>query len=281
MKAQHETQIAAILGVARAEIGDQQAADFARQVADEAVDFAIVVARPSELVAIRTYFPELTNVAVESNFSRFYCRGVIPMPRGGSYRVVATLLPATGNLEAAQAVGDLIRDWNPRFVVVNGLAGGLSRDTQNFGDIVASDSIVYFEPEQMSSADLEHSNRVFVADPTLLNGLLNVTDTTWRMRLPNRPDGQQRNALSPAIHVGTIASGENLISVAHVSDRLRASHRNPIAVERESAGVASAAFGAVKKVEFRSCPLKWCRSCGSIALSGGFGRDVRVPSRPT
>ncbi len=48
-----------------------------------------------------------------------------------------------GNLDAAHATADLIRDWNPRFVLVNGIAGGLNRKKQKYGDVVVSDSIIY------------------------------------------------------------------------------------------------------------------------------------------
>jgi len=250
MKAQHEARVAAILQASGSAIGDRQVADFARQVADETVDFAIVVALRKELRALLEYFPELQQVNIGPTSSRSYYRGIVPTAHRGTYRVVATLLHSMGNIEASQATADFIRDWNPRFVLVNGLAGGLSRGAQDFGDIVASDSILYYELAKVRESGLEPRNRQFPADPTLLDGILNLKDTDWRMRLPARPDGKPPSSLLPAVHVGPIASGEKVVAAAAEAARLRWSQPNLIAVEMESAGVASAAFSAIKKVGF-------------------------------
>jgi hypothetical protein len=163
MKMQHENRVRAILDAASVGIGDRQAADFARQAADESVDFAIVIALPKELAAVRKFFPELWRVAVGSTSSRSYYRGTVPPAHGGSYRVVVTMLHSMGNLQAAHATADLIREWNPRFILVNGIAGGLSREQQDFGDIVASDSIVYYELAKVRSGGQERRNRQFQA----------------------------------------------------------------------------------------------------------------------
>lgn len=250
MKVQHETRVAAIMDGAGLALDNQQAVDFARQVAVESVDFAIVVALHKELGALRRYFPELKQVSAGPGSSRSYYRGSVVTALGGAYRVVATLLPSIGNLEAAHATADLIRDWSPRFVVVNGIAGGLSRADQEFGDIVVSDSIVYYELGKVRGTGVERRNRHFPSDRTLIGGMLNLTDSEWRKRLPPRPDGKAPTEVLPRIHVGPIASGEKVIAAVEEADRLRLGQPNLIAVEMESAGVASAAFSALKKVGF-------------------------------
>ena len=250
MKVQHEARVAAIVDGAELAIDNRQAVDFARQVAVESVDFAIVVALRRELDALKRHFPELKQVSAGPDSSRSYYRGSVVTALGGAYRVVATLLPSIGNLEAAHATADLIRDWSPRFVVVNGIAGGLSRVDQDFGDIVVSDSIVYYELGKVRGGGVERRNRHFQSDRTLIGGMLNLTDGEWRKRLPPRPDGKAPTEKLPRIHVGPIASGEKVIAAVEEADRLRLGQPNLIAVEMESAGVASAAFSALKKVGF-------------------------------
>lgn len=250
MKQQHESRVAALMSSVAVELTDRQATDFSRQIDDESVDFAIVVALQKELAAVRYYFPELVQVSPSSASTRSYYRGAIPTKRTGSYRVVVTLLHSMGNLEAAHATSDLIRDWNPRFVLVNGIAGGISREDQNFGDIVASNSVVYYELAKIRANDHERRGRQFQADPSLLDGILNLTSSAWRTRLPPRPDGSRAKAFEPRIHVGPIASGDKVIATIEAVQDLRSLHRKLIAIERESAGVASAAFSAVKKVGF-------------------------------
>lgn len=250
MKAQHETKVAAIVDKVGLAIGNQQATDFARQVDGESVDFAIIVALRKELEALKCHFPELSHVPAVSGSSRSYYTGSIGTALGGAYRLVATLLPSIGNLEAAHATADLIRDWNPRFVLVNGIAGGLSRKEQDLGDVVVSDSIVYYELGKVRAAGFERRNRQFLSDRTLLGGMLNLTGSGWRRRLPPRPDGKEPTDAVPRIHVGPIASGEKVIAAIEEVDRLREGQANVVAVEMESAGVASAAFSALKKVGF-------------------------------
>ncbi len=250
MKVEHETRVAAIMDNAGLAIGNQQAVDFARQVAVESVDFAIIVALSKELDALKRHFPELNRVSAAPGSSRSYYKGSIATALGGSYRLVATLLPSIGNLEAAHATADLIRDWSPRFVLVNGIAGGLSRVNQDLGDIVVSDSIVYYELGKVRAGGVDRRNRQFPSDRTLLGAMLNLTDSEWRRRLPPRPDGREPTDDLPRIHVGPIASGEKVIAAVEEADRLRVGQSNLIAVEMESAGVASAAFSALKKVGF-------------------------------
>jgi hypothetical protein len=122
MKLQHEDRVATILSSALTALDDRQAMDLVRQVADESVDFAIVVALAKEASAVRRFFPELLRVPPSPSSTRIYYRGTVPIVGGGSYRVVMTTLPTIGNLQAAHATADLIREWSPRFVLVNGLA---------------------------------------------------------------------------------------------------------------------------------------------------------------
>lgn len=250
MKTHHESRVAVTMNTVELVIGNQQARDFARQVAGESVDFAIIVALRKELEALKYYFPELNHVPVISGSSRSYYVGSIATALGGSYRLVATLLPSIGNLEAAHATADLIRDWNPRFVLVNGIAGGLAQNEQDLGDVVVSDSIVYYELGKVRTAGFERRNRQFLSDRTLVGGMLTLANSEWRRRLPPRPDGKAPSDLVPKIHVGPIASGEKVIAAIEEADRLREGQGNLIAVEMESAGVASAAFSALKKVGF-------------------------------
>jgi nucleoside phosphorylase len=250
IKRQHESRVAKLLTSVAVDLTDKQATDLSRQIDDESIDFAVIVALKKELAAVRHYFPELVQITPSSSSSRSYYRGTIRTDRGGSYRVVVTLLHSMGNLEAAHATSDLIREWNPRFVIVNGIAGGISREHQGFGDIVVSSSILYYELAKIRPNAQERRSRQFQADPSLLDGVLNLTASTWRTLLPPRPDGTFVSALQPKIHVGAIASGEKVIAASHAVDDLRSLQRDLVAIEMESAGVASAAFSAVKKIGF-------------------------------
>lgn len=250
IKRMHEAWVAERLDKEKHIIDDRQATDLARQVRESTVDFAIIVALETEFAALMHYFPELKRISHAKNDLRTYFTATISTALGGSYRIVATLLHSMGNLDAAHATADLIRDWNPRFVLVNGIAGGLQRSSQDFGDVVVSDSVIYYEPGKVRETGVEYRNKQFQADRSLLDGLLNLRDTDWKLRLPPRPDGKSASVLLPKLQFGPIASGEKVIASSIEADRLRNAHKKLVAVEMESAGVASAAFSAIKRIGF-------------------------------
>ena len=250
MKQQHETQVANLLTSVAVDLTEKQAIDFSRQIDDKSVDFAIIVALQKELTAVKHYFPELAHIAPSSSSTRSYYSATIPTDQGGSYRVVVTLLHSMGNLEAAHATSDLIREWNPRFVLVNGIAGGISGGGRELGDVVVSSSVVYYELAKIRSNEQERRSRHFQADPSLLDGVLNLTSSDWKTRLPPIPDATPADRTRPRMHIGPIASGEKVVAAIDAVHRLRAFQKDLIAIEMESAGVASAAFSAVKKVGF-------------------------------
>jgi nucleoside phosphorylase len=246
IKQAHESWVVERLIKPSQPISDRQVADLSRQVQESTVDFAIVVALQTELAALMRYFPELKRVSTTKSGARTYYTAMIPTALGGSYRIVATLLHSMGNLDAAHATADLIHDWSPRFVLVNGIAGGLNREEQKYGDVVVSDSVIYYELGKVRESGVEHRSKQFQSDRSLLDGLLNLRDSTWKERLPPRPDGNIR----PQIHFGPIASGDKVIASDTAVTQLLAIHPKLIAVEMESAGVASAAFSAMKRIGF-------------------------------
>lgn len=250
IKIAHEAWVSDRLDQTKPVIDDKQATDLVRQVRGASVDFAIIVALETEFVALRHYFPELKRIVATGSDVRTYYTATIPTALGGKYRIVATLLHSMGNLDAAHATADLIRDWSPRFILVVGIAGGLNQTAQDFGDVVVSDSVIYYEPGKVCKTGIEYRNKQFHADRSLFNGLLNLRGAGWKMRLPPRPDGKDASHSWPQLHFGPIASGEKVIACSIEADRLRAMHRKLIAVEMESAGVASAAFSAIKRIGF-------------------------------
>ncbi len=245
MKKDHEKRVeSALLGTPPIET--KLLSDLKRQIETESVDFGIVVALQKELKAVLHYFPELKRNDLEGNDVRSYYTGKIPA-KGGHYRVVLTLLHSMGNLEAANATSDLISKWNPRYIMINGIAAGISRMQQQFGDILVSNSIMYYEGGKLSADKIDTRSRTFEADPALLDAMLNF-DSYWKQNHPIIPI-EQRTSL-PHIHIGPIACGEKVIASAEEVERLCGINRKLVGIEMESAGVASASFSTVKKIGF-------------------------------
>jgi hypothetical protein len=105
-------------------------------------------------------------------------------------------------------------------------------------------------PPEVRDEGISRRSKQFPADRTLLDGFLNLRDQSWRSRLPVRLDGKNASQNIPTIHFGPIASGDKVVASRAEADKIRALQSNAIAIEMESAGVASAAFSALKKVGF-------------------------------
>ena len=250
MKQEHEARVASQVAAQKPSIQDRPAIDLSRQVQGEGSDFAIIVALTIELQAVLRVFPELRETGRPTGHGRTYYTGSVTTADGFQYRVVAMLLRSMGNLEAANATHDLITTWNPRYIIVTGIAGGLRPTDQDFGDIIVAQTVVYYEFGKEMDKGLESRNRQFPCDPSLLDAALNMPCTEWRDGLPSRPDNQPQSPEHPMVHYGPLASGEKVIASDDASGRLLRYQPDLVGVEMESAGVASAALGAVRKIGF-------------------------------
>ncbi len=220
-----------------------------RKLDKERVDFGLIVALTGELKAILNQLPGYEQFTYEQSFSRTYYRGRVYVATGGSYDVVVSILRHMGNVESALATNDLIRLWSPRYVFVVGIAGGLNRSEQNFGDIVIGESIWYYEPAKVAEAQVIPGPRVIPADLVLLDRARNFRDISWLLRVPNISTRSIPGKL-PQIHFSPIASGEKVIAAKPFISELRKLHRKMAAVEMEGAGAASAALSSEKRTGF-------------------------------
>jgi nucleoside phosphorylase len=213
------------------------------------VDFGIVTALPIELDACLSHINNVSKVTFEQGDSRTYYRGSVSLAQNASYQIVATLLPRMGNVEAALATNDLIHLWRPRYVLMVGIAGGVSPSKQALGDVVISETIFYYESAKVAHQQ-EARPRVLQADALLYDRALNLRSQAWPNAIPaevRRPDGSDR---APALHFGPIASGEKVIADGRAVEYLQSLQRKLVAIEMEGAGVAAAAIGAVQHVGF-------------------------------
>ncbi len=213
------------------------------------VDFGIVVALSGELHAILRQFDSCEQHAYQQSDTRTYYTASLPVAPSGSYQIVVSMLHSMGNVEAALATNDLIRLWSPRNMLVVGIAGGLDRDEQNFGDIVVGESMWYYEPAKIADAQVKPGPRVIPSDVKLIDRARNYRDISWLLRIPDIAARRIPGRL-PQLHFGPMASGEKVIASGDFVRELRKFHRKLAAVEMEGAGAASAALSAAKHTGF-------------------------------
>jgi nucleoside phosphorylase len=159
--------------------------------------------------------------------------------RADPYRVVVALAGRPGTSSGLQVVTATVRAFEPRYVLLVGIAGGLSG--VQLGDVVVSDVIVGYEYAKITEGKLEpRTNWTYSTDTAILTAAQAASSRSpnWYAGLRGL-DGQP---LSPMVAVGMVASGNK------VADDVTAAAFAPVldtwpklvAVEMEGLGAAEA-----------------------------------------
>lgn len=218
----------------------------------ETVDVAFVVALREEF---RQLHPWLRDCAAVEVGDRQYYRARVG--RDGAHSAVATFIGDMGPVPAAAVSSVLIEKWKPRYVVLVGIGGSLSKDV-HLGDVVVATQVdSYLDSgkaiDDEGAFELLPSGAVFRADRKLVSLVRNLEFTQpavfgeWQRRCRDGYEGNHNLAATGSLmretqlHDGFIASGP----IVGASDAFRRwllrRDRAYKAVEMEGAGVLWAA----------------------------------------
>jgi nucleoside phosphorylase len=205
------------------------------------VDFAIVTALPIERDAVlrRLEGREI----VQDDFEPLtYYRGYVTMPTTGEhYELVVVMLLGMGNNEAAVSTVRVIERWQPAYVIMVGIAGGVPGKVM-LGDVVVADFVHYYELAKRTLRGDRRRAQQFLSDRLLYGRALAYESSEWRSDIVvARPGSTQADVPFPKMHFGTIGSGEKVIADAKALSRLLDECPRLLAVAMEGAGVARAA----------------------------------------
>lgn len=138
-----------------------------------------------------------------------------------------------GKVNAASATTLLLIEYRPVWVVNTGSAGGLSSQTQRFGDVLVPDRLAHhdvdvtafgYRPGQIPGQDPE-----FHAHPFLVE------------KAEEAMDGLLAEGVFPTgtyHHRGLLVSGDSFIARADQSERIKKTFPDAVAVEMEAAAIA-------------------------------------------
>jgi CheY-like chemotaxis protein len=102
------------------------------------VDFVIVTALEEERDAMLRQLPTFKQIAPLQDDVRFYYSSSVTTAQADGrtidYSVIVLCLLGMGRVEAANATGDAIRRWYPRYVLLVGIAGGVAESSVSLGD---------------------------------------------------------------------------------------------------------------------------------------------------
>ncbi len=214
------------------------------------VDFVIITALEDERDAVLSFLPTAQKQSPTEEDVRVYFYGDVstrfPDGSNGSYRVVLTCQLAMGRVEAANCANDAIRRWQPRFVLLVGIAGGIAEAGVALGDVIVSDQVIDYELQKITEAGPDVRYSVHRADPRMLGAVLNLNLQHWLERVAE----QRPEPGTPKRLVGPIATGDKVVAVKALMQRYRRDWPKLIGVEMEAGGVASAAFQSASRPGF-------------------------------
>jgi nucleoside phosphorylase len=209
------------------------------------VDIGIIVALELELKSVLAHLKDYRKVENAQVDVRSYYVGSIKTDAGLIYTVVVTMPSSMGNVTAALATKDLIDRWTPRYLLMIGIAAGANPESQQFGDILVSESIFYYEPAKLRPEGPEHRPRSIPGDPLLLSRVRNLNSPNWQLGIGLPPPKQANASITSKVHIGPIGAGEKVVANAEFVGHLRSLQPKLIGIEMESWGVALAAHEMV------------------------------------
>ena len=213
------------------------------------VDFVIITPLQEEREAMLAHLGDAKRLPPTNDDIRVYYSTMVPVTftdgSTGAYKVVLTDLLGMGRLEAANAVGDAIRRWHPKYILLTGIAGGLAKAGVKVGDVLLAEQIADYELQKLTAEKALVRWSVHRADPRLIAAAKQLRPGDWRPLIrESRPEPGESN-----LHSGPICTGDKVIANG-LMDEYRDIWTKLIGVEMEAGGVAGAAFQAANAPGF-------------------------------
>jgi formylglycine-generating enzyme required for sulfatase activity/nucleoside phosphorylase len=168
-----------------------------------------------------------------------------PDGKDSQYSIIVVPLARMGHTEAANATGDAIRRWRPRYVLLVGIAGGVPQAAVQLGDVLISDQVADYELQKVADGQPSIRWQIHRADQRLLIAAQNFTAPVWEQTKARRP-----NRSRPQVHFGPICTGNKVIADESLIEQFREVWTKLIGVEMEAGGVANAVAQAARMPGF-------------------------------
>ena len=165
--------------------------------------------------------------------------------------IAITVTDEQGNYNARKVAANLIKVFDPRIVMLIGIAAGV-KDKVNLGDIVVSSAVYFYEPAKLKQnkkqprPQLENAPESLMKDfQTFSKGLLypgwHEAFLKAEGKLKSEVHLDPPEHIHPEQHIGLIASGEKIFADDGLKQMQRSEHGNILAGETEGWGFAQAA----------------------------------------
>lgn len=193
------------------------------------VDILIVTALSEELSALNSLFDfNRQPVFLTASIPCYINPGITCLSEIESYSAAAFCLNAMGNTNAGIDVSHALRDLNPSYVFMFGIAGGI-KDEVGLADVIIPDKIFYNALGKQYTDGREVRPEPLRTDPVLLQRL-----HAYAFHLSADKDYR--------VKIGPLAVGEQVVANSDGIAELRKIHPKMIGIEMESYGVGLAVF---------------------------------------
>lgn len=211
--------------------------------ADTITDVVIITALAKECEAILRHLGSYQKVQIKGRI--FYRASVQAQKSSHSYQVVVLSLNVMGNYHAAVATQQAISVWNPSYIILTGIAGGVQKGNSRYlGDLLVGEQIVSYEPGKQTGSGIQRRYDVYRPAKALLEAAKNLSPQEWVLStMVPRPDGTT-NRVIPQVHFGVVASGEKVIADTALTSELQSDWSQLVGIEMEGIGAAIAAYDA-------------------------------------
>lgn len=213
------------------------------------IDFVIITVLEVELQALLQILPSPTKqVSNDGSIGVFYNSNVpVALPDGTVLmRRVVIMQARIGRVNAAIAANNAIRQWQPRYILLIGIAGGVAQTGIRLGDVLISDQIIDYELQKLTDVGAQPRFEVYRPDSSLLEVARHVARGQWTKFIQTKRPSQGK----VTSHFGPIASGDKVIASRDELAKLQEHWPRLIGVEMEGAGIAAAVVSASSAPSF-------------------------------
>jgi len=204
------------------------------------VDFVVIAPMTEERDAVLACLPGYKRQPPSQNTIWVSYIAEVPavFPDGSqvNYSVVVVSPVDIGQEDATSATVDAIREWQPRYVLLVGIAGGYVNADVGLGDILIAEQIVGYELAKVRARGTDIRWKVFRVDQRLVLASKNFGGADrYQAVAGKRPVRGQ-----PKVHFGAVCSGNKVVARRAFADQLGRGWKKLIGFEMESAGCALA-----------------------------------------
>lgn len=216
------------------------------------VDFVIITALDEERDAVAAKLPDCRRLAPSEDDIRVYYRSDLPITFAdgatSTYSVILTSLTNMTNPYATATAGDAIRRWQPRCVLLVGIAGGVAANDVSLGDVLVSDQIVDYRDQKATAGGRRFRFRGSPVSGRLLAAARNVDARAWRRLIKKRRPTPGTG--KSTTHIGPVATSDTLVADEQLLGDLLHHYPKLIGMEMEAGGTTIATHEAASRPEF-------------------------------